>query len=629
MSAPNLTIAVEPAIGSNLMFLPLAPNTANDPTKAEIAISLTIHNNGPTAVVTNMLTVAFPGFPAQPASPIPLSLTIPSGATVGWAFDKSNDIVIPQPGPNQISFAVSCNGFTQPAVKTIGLVSGGAPAPGGFDFPASASDLRIGEYWSGQSLTHDAGNNGSQLFAYDMGVVGSDPSAAGFSGLLPGTNGTKNTDARIWGKPIRAVADGTVLEAENSVPNNPTPLPGPTKADFDAQFAAQAAAVWNKPQFKNPGAGNHFYLQHGDHVVLYAHMQQGSLNPALLTAGAVAKRGEFLGLAGNAGNSSGPHLHIHAIKGTKPETGPLRPFPFRDTWVIDRSKLAPPDPAGPWVKAADQGLPIASAAIWPAATKPAWYPPGWGEITRSGVADANFQKEFDKVTGSGYRMVWVDGFDVGGHTFFNMIFHPNDGTVWESHVGLNASAYQTQFDKMKAQGFRPLHVETFRNGGNALYAGIWVKAAGPEWNAYHGKSAAEHQALFDSLTKQGFVPTTMSAVEVSGGPLFTALYEKRNVGGFILSGLDSFADYQTQTNTNIAAGRHPASLNAVSNGNNPLMIGLWEQNASANFVARHGQNTAQYQAEYTARLAQGFMTRALSGCDDGHGNTLYAAIWTK
>src|SRR5262249_51812870 len=53
--------------------------------------------------------------------------------------------------------------------------------------------------------------------------------------------------------------------------------------------------------------------------------QEGSLNPDLLTTGVSVKGSDFLGLAGNSGNASEPHLHIHAVKGTTPETGPLRP----------------------------------------------------------------------------------------------------------------------------------------------------------------------------------------------------------------------------------------------------------------------------------------------------------------
>ena len=55
-------------------------------------------------------------------------------------------------------------------------------------------------------------------------------------------------------------------------------------------------------------------------------MQQGTLNTNLLANGSVVTRGQFLGLCGNSGNSTAPHLHIHAQQGSAPETGPLRPL---------------------------------------------------------------------------------------------------------------------------------------------------------------------------------------------------------------------------------------------------------------------------------------------------------------
>jgi len=134
-------------------------------------------------------------------------------------------------------------------------------------------------------------------------------------------------------------------------------------------------------------------------------MQQGSLNPALLAAGAPVKRGQFLGLAGNAGNSTGPHLHVHTIKGTAPESGPLRPFPYRDMWVMDQSDLKPPDPSGPWVKATDQGLPGVNALIWPTATKPSWSPGSssctrWSATSRGGTKVTSMRSAISLSIGS-------------------------------------------------------------------------------------------------------------------------------------------------------------------------------------------------------------------------------------
>ena len=116
--------------------------------------------------------------------------------------------------------------------------------------------------------------------------------------------------------------------------------------------------------------GNHFYIQHGSDLVLYAHLQPGSLTQQFLQKGAVVKAGDKLGLAGNSGNSSGPHLHIHAIKGTAPWQGPPRPLQFRDICTIDRSILNPPDPSGPWAAVSGQCLPAVTALVWPAKTLP-------------------------------------------------------------------------------------------------------------------------------------------------------------------------------------------------------------------------------------------------------------------
>jgi len=99
-------------------------------------------------------------------------------------------------------------------------------------------------------------------------------------------------------------------------------------------------------------------------------MRISSLNANLMMQGAAVKAGDFLGLAGNSGNSSGPHLHIHAIKGTLPWQGPPRPILFRDINVIDQTVLNMPDPSGPWVTATNQGLPFADTAIWPSPVAP-------------------------------------------------------------------------------------------------------------------------------------------------------------------------------------------------------------------------------------------------------------------
>jgi murein DD-endopeptidase MepM/ murein hydrolase activator NlpD len=53
--------------------------------------------------------------------------------------------------------------------------------------------------------------------------------------------------------------------------------------------------------------GNSLWIQHQDGTVgTYSHMPLGGIGPALDD---VVRRGEFIGIVGTTGNSSGPHLH--------------------------------------------------------------------------------------------------------------------------------------------------------------------------------------------------------------------------------------------------------------------------------------------------------------------------------
>lgn len=101
------------------------------------------------------------------------------------------------------------------------------------------------------------------------------------------TDGVENADYWIYGQPVLAPADGTVAvvfdgEAENT--------PGRLLPDV------------------HPG-GNHVVLQTApEEFVVLAHMQPDTIG---VSEGDRVVAGQVVGLAGNSGNSTEPHLHIH------------------------------------------------------------------------------------------------------------------------------------------------------------------------------------------------------------------------------------------------------------------------------------------------------------------------------
>ena len=59
-------------------------------------------------------------------------------------------------------------------------------------------------------------------------------------------------------------------------------------------------------------AGNYVLIECQNTEILLAHMKEGSV---LVAEGDTAEEGQEIGAVGNSGNSTQPHLHIHAERG--------------------------------------------------------------------------------------------------------------------------------------------------------------------------------------------------------------------------------------------------------------------------------------------------------------------------
>ena len=96
-----------------------------------------------------------------------------------------------------------------------------------------------------------------------------------------------------------AVADAVVVATKDGIPEN---VPGPT-----------SRAV---PITLETVGGNHVILDlGGGRFAFYAHLQPGSLR---VKTGDKVRRGQVVGLVGNSGNSTEPHLHFHISDSNSP-----------------------------------------------------------------------------------------------------------------------------------------------------------------------------------------------------------------------------------------------------------------------------------------------------------------------
>jgi murein DD-endopeptidase MepM/ murein hydrolase activator NlpD len=135
-------------------------------------------------------------------------------------------------------------------------------------------------FWGGDTNElnqhHDTPN---QRFAFDF--LGADEKGKTHKG-----EGKLNEDYFAFGREILAPADGIVTDVINGVRDN---VPGSM----------------------NPysALGNTIFIEHREYEVsVLAHLKLDSIK---VKVGDKVKRGQIIGLCGNSGNSSEPHLHYH------------------------------------------------------------------------------------------------------------------------------------------------------------------------------------------------------------------------------------------------------------------------------------------------------------------------------
>ncbi|WP_394844831.1 peptidoglycan DD-metalloendopeptidase family protein [Pendulispora brunnea] len=254
--------------------------------------------------------------------------------------------------------------------------------------------------------------------------------------------------------------------------------------------------------------------------------------------------------------------------------------------------------------------------------------PGFAEVARHGVSAANFQTVFDDVTAAGYRPVWIDGFNIGNDSFFNMLFRPAGNVWWLARAGMTSAQYQSEFTTQSQDGHRLVHVDSYLSAGAVRYNGIWTNESGPAQTAYHGASEALHQSNWNSLTNQGWRPVNVSVVSVGGARQITALWDSAPFGSFVgLHGIPA-SQYQATFDAEVDAGRRPHYLDTYVHNGQVFYSAIFSSQSLGSWVARHDRTSAQYQSDYDSFTGQGFLTKFVTGVSDG-GTANYAAVWTK
>lgn len=287
-------------------------------------------------------------------------LEIAPGATRHLKWPDKRVLNLP---PSALHLGLETEEYPELFVESIPVWEHSTPVIGSYAYPLTG--LQPGEVFS-QGQHHELDTNHrnslSQRYAYDIGAARWDAGAGKWVGTIEGgedgldpegdeIDGSKNLHSLVYGKQVVSMAAGRVIECYRDLPENPEP------GVIDTNVTAIA------------GGGNMLWIVHeSGEVALYAHMQPNTIPASTCpvngpdyydTNVVTVEAGDPLGLVGNSGSSSGPHLHVHVQVGHTLLGSANEGLPqlFNGIEVLDKGKAAVgPNPPG-WADVLERAIP--------------------------------------------------------------------------------------------------------------------------------------------------------------------------------------------------------------------------------------------------------------------------------
>lgn len=251
-------------------------------------------------------------------------------------------------------------------------------------------------------------------------------------------------------------------------------------------------------------------------------------------------------------------------------------------------------------------------------------------VSHHGMSSAEYQKKFNQYVGqSKMTLTHVSGYNVNGKDYYAAIWEKqNNPPAWVARHAMTSDQYQAEFNKWTAKGYRPTTVSGYSVGNSARYAAIFRKVSGGAWVARHGMTSAQYQTEFDKWTKQGYRPVVLSGYGVAGKDYYAAVFEKKSGGAWVARhGLNS-AQYQAEFNKWTKDGYRLVNVSGYYANGSDRYAAIFEKTTGGAWVARHNLTSSQYQAEFNTNSQAGYELIDVSGYSNG-SSARYAAMWQK
>lgn len=163
-----------------------------------------------------------------------------------------------------------------------------------------------------------------------------------------------------------------------------------------------------------------------------------------------------------------------------------------------------------------------------------------------------------------------------------------------------AAQHQAQFDSLSRQGYRPIALSMYDSPTNARYAAVWVRRSGPGFLGFHGATSAGYQSLFNTYTAQGYVPKLLTAVGSGASIRISGVFEQSSTPMWALHDATQ-ATFDATCRDALAQGFILTTATVYGTAASPLFAGVWLRNdRNVQWGYDHAANGSEYQLHFDA-----------------------------
>lgn len=247
-------------------------------------------------------------------------------------------------------------------------------------------------------------------------------------------------------------------------------------------------------------------------------------------------------------------------------------------------------------------------------------------IAKHGLTGAQYQQAFTDLGKQGYYPKMVTGYSQDNSARYAALWQKVTLPASQFKHGMTAAQYQAAFDDMARQGYRIVYVQGFSVSNTAYFNAIWQKVSGPALIARHNLTSAQYQQIYDQYVPQGYRARIISAYTVNGTPYFAGIWEKTGGVAWQAKHNLDFQGYQNFFVQMSEQGYKPTSIAGYTDHGQARYAALFEKVATPGWAARHGIPGNFYQYEFDNYYYQGYTPRLLAGYNINN-DVQFAGVW--